>query len=177
MNVAIWLWVVVQVWQAPPASLGEAALREAVRRQVSSASAFQLTDAEIGPPPPRPAAPPPATAADAAAKAVDPAAKAAGGETAPVKDQAWWQARLTTARETLTRNRLLLDALASRIAALDADIAGRDDPAQRAILMQAREAALTERERLTKQVAADAQAIEDIREEGRKAGVPPGWIR
>src|SRR5687768_14261888 len=44
-------------WTAPASSLGELALREAVRRQAVSASTRKLTDADIGPAPERVARP------------------------------------------------------------------------------------------------------------------------
>ena len=162
------------VWDKPPASLGEVALREAVRRQAMNASIKKLTDADIGPAPVRPAAAkPPATATAGAAEEGKPGEKPA---EAP-KDEAWWRARITAARAALERDKLLVDALDNRVSTLTRDAVNRDDPAQRAALIQERLRALEELETMRKQVAADTQAIADIEEEARKAGIPPGWIR
>ena len=163
------------VWDKPPASLGEVALREAVRRQAMNASLKKLTDADIGPAPVRPAAakPPATTTAGAAAEETKPGEKPAE----PPKDETWWRTRMAAARAALERDKLLVDALDNRVATLTRDAVNRDDPAQRAQLIQERLRALEELETMRKQVVADTQAITDIEEEARKAGVPPGWIR
>lgn len=169
------LWMLVHVWNAPPATLGEAAMREAVRRTHLPASTRVITNDTLGPAPPAPAAPvtpaaPPTAGAQAgAAEKPDP--------KTDVKDEAWWRARITTARETLARDRLLRDAMQTRVSALANDIASRDDPEQRAQLIAARQLALAELDRLIKQIDADAKAITAIEDEARKAGVPAGWIR
>ncbi len=173
--VAALLMMVVAVWNAPPATLGEAAIREAVRRQKMAPSAVTLTNESLGPAPPAVTIPLPEVpvAADAGT-----AAPPAGTDAKPeVRDAAWWGARMTAARETLARDRLLADALQGRVASLTSEIAGRDDPAQRAQLMTARQQALDELERTKKQIDAGVLAITAIEDEARKAGVPPAWIR
>jgi hypothetical protein len=169
------LKMLLGVWEKPAASLGEVALREAVRRQAMNASLRKLTDADIGPAPARPPAPkPPATAtAGSAAEEGKPGEK----PPEPVKDETWWRARITAARAALERDKLLVDALDNRVSTLTRDAVNRDDPVQRAALIQERLRALEELETMRKQVAADTQAIADIEEEARKAGIPPGWIR
>ena len=57
------------------------------------------------------------------------------------------------------------------------DFAGRDDPAQRAQIGSDREKALAELDRVKKEIQDNTKAIADIQEEGRKAGVPAGWLR
>ena len=164
------------VWNAPAASLGELALREAVRRQAVSASTRKLTDADIGPAPERVVRPATTTIplpGPLPADLVKPDEKTA---EAP-KDEKWWRARITAARAALDRDKLLLAALDSRVSALTRDVVNRDDPAQRAALINERLRALEELDMMRKQVVADAEAIALIEEEARKAGVPPGWIR
>ena len=165
----------MDVWSAPPASLGEVALREAVRRQAMTASLRRLTDADIGPAPVRPptAKPPASGAAAAATEEGKPGEK----PPEPVKDETWWRNRITAARAALERDKLLLAALDNRVTTLTRDVVNRDDPAQRQALIQERLRALEELDLMKKQVAADTQAIADIEEEARKAGIPPGWIR
>jgi len=181
---AVLLWWFVTVWNSPPATLGEAAFREAVRRHHVPASTRVITDDSLGPRPERPVPPVPPVQVDTAVIDVDaPAAQAPptppakSADAAPVKDAAWWRARMTTAREAVVRDRVLVAALESRVAALANDIAARDDPEQRAQLMAARQQALVELDRLTTQVADGERAITAIEDEARKAGVPPGWIR
>jgi hypothetical protein len=96
---------------------------------------------------------------------------------APDKDAAWWQKRISTARDTVARDRLLVAALGSRVNALANDIASRDDLEQRALLITARQQALAELDRLKTQIDEGIAAIAAIQDEARKAGVPPGWIR
>ena len=40
-----------------------------------------------------------------------------------------------------------------------------------------RQRAVDELERLNKQIVTDQQAITDLMEDARRAGVPPGWLR
>jgi hypothetical protein len=95
----------------------------------------------------------------------------------PVKDEAWWRNRITEARAALERNRLLADALQSRINQLWADFTARDDPQQRKLLGEERVRAIDELERLKKAMEAQKKGITDIETEARQAGVPPGWLR
>lgn len=174
--VGVLLWWFVTFWNSPPATLGEASIREAVRRHHMPASTRVVTDASLGPARPAPQLPAPAFNETLPPVPPDPASvDKSKGE--PVKDAAWWQKRMATAREAVARDRLLVAALESRVAALANDIASRDDPEQRALLMTARQEALTELDRLKKQVDDGVAAIAAIEDEARKAGVPPGWIR
>ena len=58
-----------------------------------------------------------------------------------------------------------------------ADFTSRDDPAQREALEQERQAALAELDEARAAIDALALALADLRDEGRRAGVPPGWLR
>ena len=168
--VAALLWWFVTVWNSPPATLGEAAFREAVRRHHTPTSIRVVNDETLGPRP--------APVAPVAPGVPEPPAKTGAAEAAaPVKDAAWWGARITVARAALARDKVLVSALESRVAALGNDIASRDDPEQRAQLMAARQQALAELDRLLTQVADEERAITAIEDEARKSGVPPGWIR
>ena len=61
--------------------------------------------------------------------------------------------------------------------ALSADFVNRDDPYQRAKIGEDRQKALAEMDRVKVEIAEQKKKIEDIEEEARKAGVPPGWLR
>ena len=162
------------VWNRPPASLGELALREAVRRHSVPTAVRSLTDADLGPPParpPRPVPPPLASAVDSAKPTEKPM------PAAVQKDEAWWRARIAQARSVLERDNVLIKALEARVAALTRDVVNRDDPAQRAVLVAERLRALDELDLMKKQVITDAEAIKAIEDEARREGIPPGWIR
>ena len=160
------------VWNAPAASLGEVALREAVRRQSVTASVRSMTDADLGPAPARAPRPKPT-----ATRAVGDTAKPGEKPAEPPKGEAWWRARMVAARSALERDRVLLAALENRVSTLTRDVVNRDDPAQRALLIAERLRALEELDLMRKQVTADTEAIAAIEEEARREGVPPGWIR
>ena len=80
-------------------------------------------------------------------------------------------------RDRLDRDQIYVDALQSRVNALSTDFVNRDDPVQRAQVASDRQRALGELERLKRQIADEKQAIADLEEEARRAGVPPGWLR
>jgi hypothetical protein len=177
-------------------SLGDVAKKEEERRKATAPAAKTYTNKDLAPVPP--------SSVDASAKGSDtsaadkaksdktdkPAAKdgdkgdadkaadkatdkAAGG----VRDQKYWKERIDAARLTLERDSGYLDAMQTRINALTTDFVNRDDPAQRGIIERDRQRALTELDRLKKQIVDDQKAINDIEEEARRAGVPPGWLR
>jgi len=168
------------VWNSPPASLGEVALREAVRRRSTPASVRTVTGADLEPAPertPRPTVPPPAGATEAT-----PAAKPGEKPTLPAEEkeartETWWRSRIGQARAALERDRVLVAALENRVSTLTRDVVNRDDPAQRALLIAERIRALEELELMRKQVVADTEAIAAIEEDARRQGVPPGWLR
>jgi hypothetical protein len=160
------------VWNTPPASLGELALREAVRRSASPAPTRVVTGADLGPVPERPvpAMPPPVVVPDETVSAVKPGEKVE-------KDEAWWRARMIKARADVERDRLIVTALESRLNALTRDVANTDPPLERAALIAERLRTISELERMRKQVADGVKAISDIEDEARREGVPPGWLR
>ena len=67
--------------------------------------------------------------------------------------------------------------LQTRVNRLWADFTARDDPAQRVAIEQDRLAALAELEETRAEADDLARAVDDVREEARRAGVPPGWLR
>ena len=94
-----------------------------------------------------------------------------------VKDRAYWSKRMQQARAQLERDRVLADALQTRVNSLNTDFVNRDDPAQRAKISADRDRAMQELDRLKTAVAADERAVPAIEEEARRASVPPGWLR
>jgi hypothetical protein len=122
--------------------------------------------------------------ADGTAKAGAPGAgaqgdaKAAGNAPADSKgDAASWRKRRQDLEMALERSKTFAEALQSRINGLNTDFTARDDPAQRGVVAADRQKALTELERVKKEIALNTKALADLQEEARKSGVPPGWLR
>ena len=95
----------------------------------------------------------------------------------PKKDEKYWKDRMTALRQQLDRNKVLLDALQSRVNALNTDFVNMDDPGQRSVIETNRRTALGEMDRMTRENEKVTKAIADLSEEARKASVPPGWLR
>jgi hypothetical protein len=189
--VALCLVAVAAVLVVPPAagqSLGDLAKKEQDRRKPGKPSEKPAekkvyTNKDLtAPTPPTPA---PAASQPAPTPAGGPAQTNPGQPQKPqgqqpqgeTKDEAWWRARITTARTELSRNEIFLEALQSRINALNTDFVNRDDPAQRQVIANDRQRALAEMERVRGEIEKLKKQIVEIEEEARQAGVPPGWLR
>jgi hypothetical protein len=166
-------------------SLADVAKKEEDRRKRVQDSGKVFTNKDLKPVAPAPAAPAAASpSADAAGDAKASTAPATAEKTdekteakGDAKDRAYWFGRMQGLREQLDRDRIFAEALQSRINALTADFAARDDPAQRSQIGAAREKALAELERLKISIDEGTKAIAALEEEARRAGVPPGWLR
>jgi hypothetical protein len=165
-------------------SLGDVAKQEEERRKDVKSASKVYTNKDLGAPrssfaepssDSKPAGEQPA-ASQAAEKGKD-AAKDSAKDDAAVKDQKYWSSRMKDLHAKLDRDRVLADAMQSRINALTADFAARSDPAQRAVIEGDRKRALSELDSLQKGLKDDQKAITDLEEEARKASVPPGWLR
>jgi hypothetical protein len=163
----------IRLWaQAPP--LAEVAKKEQDRRKATATAGKVYTNKDL-PKAGVPATPAkPATPTAVAEPATQPTQEKAAGDE---KDEAWWRARITAAREAVRRDEMFLEALQSRVNALSTDFVNRDDPYQRAQIGQDRQKALAEMDRVKGEIEQLKKAIDDIEEEARKAGVPPGWLR
>lgn len=173
--------------QASAQSLGDVARKEESRRQnVSGGKVYTNASLPVAAPATEAA---PAAAAPAAEQA--PASRQAGASTEPAsgakkdepkkdepkKDEAWWRARVKAEREALSRAESFAEALQSRINALSTDFANRDDPAQRNVIAGDRQKALSELDRVRKEIQEHTKGIADIQQEARRAGVPAAWTR
>ena len=96
--VALLIWL-----NTPPASLADAARREALRRQLMPKATRVLTNEDVDrvPARPLPTAPP---AADVSSAVPTPAAPDAPRAPEAARDEAWWRDRMVAARETLARD-------------------------------------------------------------------------
>ena len=162
-------------------SLGDVAKKEQERRKKSPPAAKTYTNEDLKRLTPMPGGETPPKAGDpakpgepAAPTEVKPDAPVAG---APAKDEKYWRGRITSAKEDIRRNEMFRDALQTRINALSADFAGRDDPFQRAKIADDRQKAIAELARVNEEIAKGTKGIAEIEEEARRAGVPPGWLR
>jgi hypothetical protein len=168
-------------------SLGDVARAEEARRKTVKKPAKVYTNDDLkrnggdSSSAPAPAAQP---AAAGAAKPGDGAAKTEAAKTDQpaktddqAKDEKYWRTRITAPRETLAHDKVLLDALQSRMNALDTDFANISDPAQRAVVEGNRKTARAEITRITQDIEKQTKSINDVQEEARKASVPPGWLR
>ena len=115
--------------------------------------------------------------AESGEAATDAAAPPATPEAAGAGDEERWRNRMAEARRALEQAERRADDLQTRVNRLWADFTARDDPAQRAAIEQERQAALTELEETEAEADELARAITDLRDEARRAGVPPGWLR
>jgi hypothetical protein len=156
-------------------SLGDVAKKEQARRKKAGTAPKVWTNKDL----PNGGAPktPPAQAASGGDAAAQAAQEKAPDQPKEEKDEAWWRARIGNAREELRRNEAFLEALQSRVNALSTDFVNRDDPYQRAQIGLDRQKALAEMDRVKGEIERLKKDIDDIEEEARKAGVPPGWLR
>jgi hypothetical protein len=164
--------------------LAEVAKKEAERRKTQPASGKVYTNKDLPESAQKPAMPPATETAQpvdpVAAAAAQPPAGPGGEEQKPQteqKDEAWWKARITQAREELRRNELFAESLQSRINALTREFALPTGGARRIATGQQRAEAMNELARVKQEIDRGKQQIADIEEEARKAGVPPGWLR
>jgi hypothetical protein len=158
-------------------SLGEVAKKEESRRKAAANAGKVYTNDNLRPsdgvaPPPASAAP----AGSAEASSAQPKAeeKPADG---PKKDEAYWRGRVTQIRDNLQRAKMFQEALQTRINSLSHDFSSRDDPAQRGVVANDRQKALSELDRVKKEIADYEKQLTDLEDEARRAGVPPGWLR
>lgn len=165
-------------------SLGDVAKQEEERRKDVKPATKVYTNKDLGTPrasfgdsseAPKSTAEP-ATPAPAVEKGKE-ASKDTAKDDSPAKDQKSWSMRMKDLQSKLERDKVLADAMQSRINALTADFSARSDPAQRAVIEADRKRALSELDALHKSIKDDQKAIADLEEEARKASVPPGWLR
>lgn len=170
-------------------SLADLAKAEQERRKAAPVAGKTYTDDDLKKiyvPPVAPAPAADASAKPGEAKAGDAtkpgttkpdAAKPAEEPADPAKDQSVWRARMDAARAAVVSNEMFRDALQSQINGLTNDFYARDDPAQRAQIGDARQKAIDQLAKVNADIVKANQAVADVEEAARKAGVPPGWIR
>jgi len=175
------VFIIVSAAHAPASSFAQVAMNESIRRLFTPHAELRLNTIDIPPGIPQAAPKKDDSLASTSVKlGPDPADKATGDKEKPAEDigdENTWRLKMNGARSMLEQDQLLYEAMQSRINAIVADFAARDDPAQRAELERQRVRALDELDRLKKQVQKDTDTISEIQEDARKKGIPPGWIR
>ena len=108
----------------------------------------------------------------------------AGGDTAEAaasagapRDEAYWRNRIAEAEASRARAALMADALQNRADGLWTQFTAIDDPARQRVVERQRNDALAALETARVELEAAERTIGQIREEARRAGVPPGWLR
>ena len=177
-------------------SLADVATAEAARRKTVKSTGKVYTNESLGEAPATSPAPSSAkategTPADAKATEGTPAdAKATEGKPAdaaakpeekkaidPEKTEKFWKDRAATIQQSLSRNKLLLEALQTQVNGMNAEFMNTDDPGQRDLLQARLQRATGELQRVQQDVDKQTKAAIDLQEEARKAGVPAGWVR
>ena len=161
--------VALAVSQSP--TLGELARQEQERRKALKVSGKVLTEQDL------PVASLPSATPAASAAVKDGSSPAAPVAPTDARDESWWRQRIVQVRDGLRRNEIIAEALQTRINALTNDFAARDDPYQRTRIADDREKAIAELDRVRSEIPLQKKKIEEIEEEARQAGVPPGWLR
>lgn len=159
-----------------PQSLADVARAEEERRRAIKTPAKvytndSLTQGREKPAPPAPPAPPsapPVSSADPAPKLQPPKPPVPAAEA---KDEKYWRTRIQAVQQSLARNKVLLDALQSRVHALNTDFVNMDDPAKRQAIQQNLSTALAELERMKQEIEKQNKEITSIQDEARRAGV------
>ena len=159
-------------------SLADVAKAEEARRKTIKAGTRVYTNDDLGRTPATSPAPSQPAPAATTAKPGEPAAKP--GEEKPVdptKTQAYWKEKATTLQQSLSRNKLLLDALQSQVNGLNAEFMNTDDPGQRGLLQARLQRATGELQRVQQDIDKQTKAANDLQEEARRSGAPAGWVR
>ncbi len=177
------VWIVIPAALALQAgvfaqSLADVAKAEDARRKAIKAAVKVYTNDDLGRTPST--SPAPAVTAPAATATAKPGDPPKPGEEKPVDPkttQAYWRERATTIQQSLSRNKLLLEALQSQVNGLNAEFVNMDDPGQRSLLQARLQRASGELLRVQQDIEKQNKAAADLQTEARRAGIPPGWVR
>ena len=178
------VWAIVPVALAFQAglsaqSLADVARAEEARRKTVKAAVKVYTNEDLDGAPATGAAPTPsATPATGTAKPGDPAAKPEEQKPVdPTKTEKYWKDRAAAIQQSLSRSKVLLEALQTQISGMNAEFLSMDDPGQRGLLEARLQRASGELQRVQQDIDKQTKAAADLQEEARKSGVPAGWIR
>jgi hypothetical protein len=160
-------------------SLADVARAEEARRKTVKASVKVYTNEDLDGAPATGAAQTPSTAPTAGpAKPGDAAAKPDEQKPVdPTKTEKYWKDRAAEIQQSLSRSKILLEALQTQVSGMNAEFLSMDDPGQRGLLEARLQRASGELQRVQQDIDKQTKAAADLQEEARKSGVPAGWIR
>ena len=161
-------------------SLADVARKEEARRKTAKKATKVFTNANLATPdtPISVVSSAPMVSSNASSSTTEPTIPGGKAEALPPKgDQAFWQGRISKARTDLTRTQMFADSLQTKINSLRTDFTNRDNRVEREKIQQDLNTALSELERLKKDIAEQQKAIAAIEDEARRANVPSGWLR
>jgi hypothetical protein len=170
-------------------SLADVATAEAARRKTVKSAGKVYTNEDLGSTPatsPAPDSAPAGASASAQSATADktagkPANAAAKPEEKkpvdPTKTEKYWKDRASTIQQSLSRNKLLLEALQTQVNGMNAEFMNTDDPGQRDLLQARLQRSTGELQRVQQDIDKQTKAAADLQEEARKSGVPAGWVR
>jgi hypothetical protein len=167
-------------------SLADVAAAEATRRKAQKGPSKVYTnddlsgtmpgsDASSAPGASSPA--PNAGAVKQAEPATAPASAARADAVDEKKTEAYWRARVTAIQQSLGRTKVLIEAMQSRLNALNAEALSADDPGKQAALQADLTTAVSEMARLKQESETQNKDLATVQEEARRANIPPGWLR
>jgi hypothetical protein len=155
-------------------SLADVAKAEAARRETVKATSRTYTNDDLGRTPATGPAPP--ASADTA-KAAEPVKPETQKPVDATKTEKYWKDRAAAIQQSLSRSKLLLDALQSQVNGMNAEFMNTDDPGQRNLLQARLQRATGELQRVQQDIDKQTKAAADLQEEARRSGVPSGWLR
>lgn len=179
---------------AQPPSLAEIARQEQARRAAipeaerskiyTNADLRETGSLTVAATPASPVAPADTGQRDATSRAGNDATEADGNPAAstddgggPDRDEAYWRDRMAGAEAARARAALMAAALQNRADGLWTQFTAVDDPARQRVIERQRNDALEALENARVELEDAERAIASIREEARRAGAPPGWLR
>ena len=159
-------------------SLADVAKAEEARRKSVKGAGKVYTNDDLGGGAAAPQAPAQPAASTTTTKPADAAAKPEEKKAVdPTKTEKYWKDRAQTIQQSLSRNKVLFDALQSQARGLNAEFMNTDDPGQRELIRARIERVTGELQRVQQDIEQQTKASADLLEEARKAGVPAGWLR
>jgi hypothetical protein len=147
-------------------SLAVVAAKETARRAALTKPSKVYTNSDVKPDLSAPPAPP---TTDTAPK--EPAAEKIAG-----KDEAFWKNRMRAIKAQLADDNIHLGAAVTQYE-LMASVLDNSSGLRRSVALGDRNRAMNQMLQWQATVAAGIRAVNDLEEEARQAGVPPGWLR
>lgn len=157
-------------------SLADVARAEEARRKSIKPGSKVYTNENLGGPLPTSAPVADAASPSNAAKPAD-AKPEEQKAVDPTKTEKYWKDRASAIQQSISRLKLVLDALQTQVSGLNAEYLSMDDPGHRGLLETRMHRATLEMQRVQQDIEKQTKAAADLQEEARKSGIPAGWLR